>query len=160
MATLNDLQTRTVMTTPPDLGPPLGFLVQPPLRTCWSCRPGRRDGDDEQLCRRIVPPPPLPVVARNRDRADDDFAGTVVDVVTTRSVLSYVKDKETALREFYRVLRPGGRIGVFEPINVLMHDPDRLFGYDITRSSRWRPRSKCSSIIFSILRVFASRSAM
>ena len=55
-----------------------------------------------------------------------------VDVVTTRSVLIYVKDKAAALREFYRVLRPGGRISVFEPINVLMHDPDRLVGYDIT----------------------------
>jgi ubiquinone/menaquinone biosynthesis C-methylase UbiE len=62
----------------------------------------------------------------------DGTADASVDVVTTRSVLIYVKDKETALREFFRVLRPGGRISVFEPINVLMHDPDRLFGYDIT----------------------------
>jgi arsenite methyltransferase len=30
------------------------------------------------------------------------------------------------------VLRPGGRISVYEPINVLMHDPDRFLGYDIT----------------------------
>ena len=52
-----------------------------------------------------------------------------VDVVTTRSVLIYVKDKAAALREFYRVLRPGGRISLAEPINVLMspYDPD-LFG--------------------------------
>lgn len=56
-----------------------------------------------------------------------------VDVVTTRSVLIYVKDKAAALREFYRVLRPGGRISLFEPINVLMgvYDPDRFCGYDI-----------------------------
>jgi arsenite methyltransferase len=55
-----------------------------------------------------------------------------VDVVTTRSVLIYVKDKAGALREFYRVLRPGGRISLFEPINVLMsaHDPGRFYGYD------------------------------
>ena len=61
-----------------------------------------------------------------------DMADASVDVVTTRSVLIYVKDKAAALREFYRVLRPGGRISVFEPINVLMRDPDRLSGYDIT----------------------------
>jgi arsenite methyltransferase len=57
-----------------------------------------------------------------------------VDVVTTRSVLIYVKDKALAMREFYRVLRPAGRMSLFEPINVLMSsaDPDRFWGYDVT----------------------------
>jgi arsenite methyltransferase len=40
-----------------------------------------------------------------------------VNAVTTRSVLIYVADKATAFREFYRVLKPGGRISLFEPIN-------------------------------------------
>jgi SAM-dependent methyltransferase len=40
-----------------------------------------------------------------------------IDVVTTRSVLIYVAEKQQALREFFRVLRPGGRISLFEPIN-------------------------------------------
>jgi arsenite methyltransferase len=54
------------------------------------------------------------------------------DVVTTRSVLIYVKDKAAALQEFHRVLRPGGRASLFEPINVLMSDgPGRFAGYDI-----------------------------
>jgi arsenite methyltransferase len=55
-----------------------------------------------------------------------------VDVVTTRSVLIYVADKAAAFAEFRRVLRPGGRISLFEPINVLMNDcgPARFFGYD------------------------------
>ena len=52
----------------------------------------------------------------------DGIADASVDVVTTRSVLIYVKDKAAALQAFYRVLRPGGRISVFEPINVLMRD--------------------------------------
>jgi SAM-dependent methyltransferase len=67
-------------------------------------------------------------------RAPADSLGPIadasVDVVTTRSVLIYVEGKAAALREFYRVLRPGGRVSLFEPINRLMRDPDRLFGYD------------------------------
>jgi arsenite methyltransferase len=62
-----------------------------------------------------------------------EIADRSVDVITTRSVLIYVKDKAAALREFYRVLSSGGRISLFEPINVLMGecDPDRFFGYDV-----------------------------
>lgn len=59
-------------------------------------------------------------------------ADAAADVVTTRSVLIYVKDKAAALRAFHRVLRPGGRVSVFEPINVLMHDPERFQGFDVT----------------------------
>jgi arsenite methyltransferase len=42
-----------------------------------------------------------------------------VDVVTTRSVLIYVREKARAFQEFFRVLRPGGRVSLFEPINRL-----------------------------------------
>jgi ubiquinone/menaquinone biosynthesis C-methylase UbiE len=60
--------------------------------------------------------------------------GSSVDVVTTRSVLIYVADKAAAFAEFRRVLRPGGRISLFEPINVLMQGcASRLFfGYDVS----------------------------
>ena len=40
-----------------------------------------------------------------------------VDVVTTRSVLIYVARKPAAFAEMHRVLRPGGRLSLFEPIN-------------------------------------------
>jgi ubiquinone/menaquinone biosynthesis C-methylase UbiE len=46
-------------------------------------------------------------------------ADSSVDVVTTRSVLIYVTEKERAFQRFHRVLRPGGRISLFEPINRL-----------------------------------------
>lgn len=39
-----------------------------------------------------------------------------VDVVTTRAVLAYVHDKCAALREFHRILKPGGRISIAEPV--------------------------------------------
>jgi arsenite methyltransferase len=62
----------------------------------------------------------------------DGIADQSADVVTTRSVLIYVKDKAAAFAEFLRVLRPGGRVSLFEPINILMsgRDPDRFAGYD------------------------------
>ena len=52
-----------------------------------------------------------------------------VDVVTTRSVLIYVRDKGRAFREFARVLRSGGRASLFEPIN--------RFGLDERKQGFW-----------------------
>jgi arsenite methyltransferase len=46
----------------------------------------------------------------------DDIPDASVDVITTRAVLAYVSDKSAALREFHRVLKPGGRISIAEPI--------------------------------------------
>jgi ubiquinone/menaquinone biosynthesis C-methylase UbiE len=44
-------------------------------------------------------------------------ASQSVDVVTTRSVLIYLADKQAGVRELYRLLKPGGRASIFEPIN-------------------------------------------
>jgi arsenite methyltransferase len=40
-----------------------------------------------------------------------------VDAVVMRSVLIYVYDKREAVIELFRVLRSGGRVSIFEPIN-------------------------------------------
>ncbi|HLG62884.1 MAG TPA: class I SAM-dependent methyltransferase [Ktedonosporobacter sp.] len=61
-----------------------------------------------------------------------------VDVVTTRSVLIYVHEKQEAFNEFYRVLRPNGRLSIFEPINRFTYpEPPHLFlGYRVPLSMR------------------------
>lgn len=66
----------------------------------------------------------------------DDLSGIAdgsVDVVTTRSVLIYVSRKREAFAEFFRVLRPGGRLSVFEPINrfFVTEGSGELFGVDV-----------------------------
>jgi len=57
-----------------------------------------------------------------------------VDVVTTRSVLIYIKNKRAAFEAFYRVLKPGGIVTMFEPINRFAYPgPKHTFrGYDAT----------------------------
>jgi ubiquinone/menaquinone biosynthesis C-methylase UbiE len=70
----------------------------------------------------------LRTTAETLDGVDDSS----VDVVATRSVLIYVEDKASAFAAFRRVLRPGGRVSLFEPINRRYTDLNRdtLFGFD------------------------------
>jgi arsenite methyltransferase len=44
------------------------------------------------------------------------IADSTLDVVATRAALAYVPGKSAALREFHRVLKPGGRLSIAEPI--------------------------------------------
>ncbi len=87
-------------------------------------------------CRSLAEP--LQVLERCRfvrTSAEDlaAIAAGSVDVVTTRSVLIYVQTKQQAFHEFYRVLKPGGRLSIFEPINRFCYpEPPQVFmGYDV-----------------------------
>jgi ubiquinone/menaquinone biosynthesis C-methylase UbiE len=93
--------------------------------------------------------------------AAEDLAGipdVSVDVATTRSVLIYVQDKPKAFASLYRVLRPGGRISLFEPINRLTYpEPDgRFWGYDL--SSVGELVARVQTVLAGVER--AARSAM
>ena len=45
------------------------------------------------------------------------IADCSMDLVVARACIAYVADKPAAFREMYRVLKPGGRISLAEPIN-------------------------------------------
>jgi arsenite methyltransferase len=61
------------------------------------------------------------------------IARSSVDVVTTRSVLIYVKDKQRAFTEFFRVLRPAGRISSSNRSTVFPTPPGRVGGRRVLR---------------------------
>jgi ubiquinone/menaquinone biosynthesis C-methylase UbiE len=68
-------------------------------------------------------------------RAEDlgSVADESVDVVTTRSVVIYVEEKQRAFDTFHRVLHPGGRLSMFEPINsfTFPEPEDEYMGFDV-----------------------------
>ncbi len=57
-----------------------------------------------------------------------------VDVVVERAVLLFIEDRARALAEYHRVLRPGGRLSLGEPLNAWMgvDRPGYVWGYDVT----------------------------
>lgn len=87
------------------------------------CRAGAAELGVEHRCRFV--PTGLPELGAVPDAA--------ADVVVLRSVLLYVRDKPACLRALHRVLRPGGRLSLFEPVNRFSHPepPDRLWGFDV-----------------------------
>lgn len=86
-----------------------------------DCRRLASDAGVADRCRFVEAP------ATDLDGIDDQS----IDVAATRSVLIYVKDKERAFAELNRVLRPGGRISLFEPINSFgMAERRATWGYD------------------------------
>jgi ubiquinone/menaquinone biosynthesis C-methylase UbiE len=52
------------------------------------------------------------------------------DVVLSRSVLMYVDDRAAAVREIVRVLRSGGRVVMYEPVNAAGLEFDHWWGLD------------------------------
>lgn len=87
-----------------------------------DCQKTARRAGVEQRCKFVS--------ARAEDLAAIDDRS--VDVVVLRAVLMYVADKQRAFDEFSRVLRPGGRLSLYEPVNQVAADlnADTLFGYE------------------------------
>lgn len=76
------------------------------------------------------------------------LARRTVDAVLTRSVLIYLDDLSVALAEVARVLRPGGRLSVFEPINNQRRHDANLVGMtvqELTAIEELRARSSSAA---------------
>lgn len=71
--------------------------------------------------------------ARGRASQLAAVADRDVHAVTMRSVLIYESAKQDAFAEFFRVLRPDGRLSLFEPINrfAFPEPSDRFLGYGV-----------------------------
>ncbi len=65
-----------------------------------------------------------------------DLPDNSVNVVAMRSVLVHILDKPQSIKEFYRILRSGGRVSIFEPIirsNTRYYElinPENITNYD------------------------------
>ena len=74
------------------------------------------------------------VVAPATDLSPIDTAS--IDVVVERAVLLFIEDRARAFAEYHRVLRPGGRLSIGEPLNSWMSGdrPGYILGYDVTEA--------------------------
>lgn len=70
-----------------------------------------------------------------------DLPDNSVDVVVMRSVLVHILNKHTAVKEFLRVLKPGGRVSIFEPVinsNTRYYElinPENITNYEKIRDA-------------------------
>lgn len=106
----------------------VGALEQDPAKVIFS----DISLDLLRQCRDTIDDPRAEFVHTGLPGLDGIEPGSV-DVAMTRSVLIYVADKATSFATLRRVLRPGGRLSIFEPINRFSHPgpPGQLWGFDI-----------------------------
>jgi ubiquinone/menaquinone biosynthesis C-methylase UbiE len=92
-----------------------------------------------ELCQQAYDPmcgPPARFVAEPAN-ALQSVADCSVDAIVCRAALMYAEERAESFAELFRVLRPGGRLSICEPVNrraVLARDRSQgqiLFGYDI-----------------------------
>jgi arsenite methyltransferase len=102
-----------------DLGAGTGLLANEAMHRVGSAGSVLAVDLSAQALSRI--PAPIRLAAATLTRLP--LRDQIVDAVVTRSVLVYISDLETAVAEAARILRPGGCLSLFEPVNVQrVHD--------------------------------------
>src|ERR1044072_8992106 len=88
----------------------------------------------------------LPIEFRTADLAGLDFPDGTFDGAWAKLVLMHTVDIETALDELVRVLRPGGRVGVFDIDfdTTIVDHPDMAVTREVMRASSDGPRNNWS----------------
>lgn len=85
-----------------------------------------------------------------RASADDLSAlpDGAVDAVVARAAMMYVRRKDRAFAEIFRVLRPGGRLSVFEPISGFAQpeSPHLLMGVDVRPVAKLAAKVKAYAV--------------
>ena len=76
------------------------------------------------------------------------IADACVDVVTKRAALAFVANKRAALREFHRIIRPGGRVCVCVAEPILQDDAVEAIGLKrVADANRATELHKVSSLL-------------
>jgi arsenite methyltransferase len=94
-------------------------------------------GDCLEHCRSLVEELAMGDRAAFVEAAIEDLEpieSETIDVATTRSVLIYTNEKRRSFEALYRVLKSGGRLSMFEPINRFGFESrsGRFRGYDVS----------------------------
>jgi SAM-dependent methyltransferase len=125
-----------------DVGCSTGYLLEDLLRTYPGATLMGADlvGSGLEKAHRLVPTARL----IRADACNLPIADGAFDAVVSANLLEHVPDDRGALREFHRVLRPGGRAVVIVPAGPSTYDYyDRFLGHE-RRYARHELASKCT----------------
>lgn len=99
-------------------------------------------------CHQRLPDIPLFQV----DLADCKFSDNLFDAVTCLNVLEHIQDDEAALKQLFRIIKPGGKLVVTVPMESRIYDIYDQVHYHVRRYAGSELTDKVNSAGFDILK--------